>query len=309
MSKGTFICYEPKRFSKAHQDVIDSCNHVLDEYAEQGFSLTVRQLFYQGVARGWWENSQTQYNRIVNIVNNGRMAGLISWTAIEDRGRNLMGLESMTGPADAIKRAAEAFRLDLWATQPWRPEVWVEKQALEGVIGEICNTLRVDFYATKGYNSQSEQWRAGRRFKRYIEAGQRPIVFHLGDHDPSGIDMTRDNQERLSLFCGVPVTVMRLALNMNQVEQYAPPPNPLKIRADGEYSDSRAAAYVDQFGVSSWELDALSPRIISDLIEGAILQIRDEALWDEAMTEETNDHLILEDMIQQFSGSAPEVDE
>lgn len=308
-SKGTFICYEPKRFSKEHSDIIDSCNHVLDEYAEQGFSLTVRQLFYQGVARAWWPNTQRTYDKVAKIVSNARLAGLISWTAIEDRGRNLMGLETMSGPGDALKRAAEDFRLDLWATQQWRPEVWVEKQALEGVIGEICNTHRVDFYATKGYNSQSEQWRAGRRFKRYIEKGQRPIVFHLGDHDPSGIDMTRDNRDRLSTFAGVPVLVVRLALNMPQVEQYDPPPNPLKLRADGEFSDSRAAAYFEQFGESSWELDALSPKVISDLIEKALLDIRDESLWDEALAEETNDRMVLDSMLEQLSGDKPEEDE
>lgn len=300
MTKGTFICYEPKRFSQAHRDIIDACNHVLEEYAEQGFSLTVRQLFYQGVARGWWPNSQRQYNQIVNIVNNGRLAGLISWTAIEDRGRNLMGLNTMTGPADALKKAIADFRLDLWADQPMRPEVWVEKQALEGVIGEICNQLRVDFYSTKGYNSQSEQWRAGRRFKSYIEKGQRPLVFHLGDHDPSGIDMTRDNQDRLSMFAGVPVMVVRLALNMDQVDQYAPPPNPLKLRADGEFSDSRAKDYFERYGESSWELDALSPKVISNLIEEAVLRIRDEDKWDEALAEETNDKLILDDMLEQL---------
>jgi hypothetical protein len=300
MTDGTFICYEPKNFSKPHLAVIEACNHVLAEYAAQGFTLTVRQLFYQGVARGWWENSQRQYNRLGGIVNDARLAGLISWTAIEDRGRNLMGYDTMTGPTDAVRQAAEGFKLDLWASQPWRPEVWVEKQALEGVIGGICNTLRVDFYATKGYNSQSEQWRAGRRFKRYIEQGQRPIVFHLGDHDPSGVDMTRDNRDRLSMFAGVPVTVVRLALNMNQVEQYNPPPNPLKIRSDGEFSDSRAAAYVEEFGESSWELDALSPQVISDLIEESVMRLRDETLWDEALAEETNDRLILDDVLEKL---------
>lgn len=176
-----------------------------------------------------------------------------------------------------------SYKRDLWADQVWRPEVWVEKQALEGVIGGICNKLRIDFFACKGYNSQSEQWAAGQRFAEYAKKGQRPIVFHLGDHDPSGIDMTRDNRERLSLFAGTPVTVTRLALNMAQIDELKPPPNPAK------QTDSRFEAYQEEFGDSSWELDALEPQYIERLIEKNVMLIRDEAVWDQSLLREVEE--------------------
>jgi hypothetical protein len=160
------------------------------------------------------------------------------WRAIEDCGRNLMGLNHFKNPKEAIKEVRENYRRDLWHDQHYVPEVWIEKQALEGVIGSICNELRVNFFSTKGYNSQSEQWRAGRRFASYYGKGQRPIVIHLGDHDPAGIDMTRDNRDRLSMFAGVDVQVIRLALNMEQIEQYNPPPNFAKE------GDSKTPAYM-----------------------------------------------------------------
>lgn len=292
--KGTFIRYIERRFNDAQTARLGQVNAIIYEYESQGFPLTLRQLYYQLVARGLIKNEQREYDRLGDLVSDGRMAGLVSWTAIEDRGRNLMGLPTLAGPGDAVKAARADFRLDLWADQPCRPEVWVEKQALEGVVGHICNQLRVDFFATKGYNSQSEQWRAGRRFAGYINKGQRPIVFHLGDHDPSGIDMTRDNSERLSLFAGVPITVIRLALNMDQVREVNPPENPAKI------ADPRANDYIAKYGVHSWELDALDPRYIHRLIDRSVAQFRDEARWSKRLAQEAADLDELDQVIEEM---------
>lgn len=290
--KGHFRCYIPKNFTKGHLAIIEAVNHIVDEYQAKGFSLTLRQIYYQFVSRGWMPNKDTEYDRLGGIVSEARLAGLVSWTAIEDRNRNLMGYRTWDKTSDAVKATRDEYKIDLWEDQDWRPEIWVEKAALEGVIGSIANELRVDFFATRGYNSQSEQWRAGQRFARYIQKGQRPIVFHLGDHDPSGIDMTRDNQERLSLFAGVPILVQRLALNMPQIEQFGPPPNPAKM------SDSRARDYVQQFGDESWELDALDPTVIRDLIKNAVLAVRDEAKWDAMLKREVEDKRMLDEVIE-----------
>lgn len=292
----TYLCYKNINFNKSRLENIAGVNAIIEEYQKQGLTLSVRQIYYQFVSRGWIANKDSEYNRLQSVINDGRIAGLISWTAIEDRNRSLMGLRTYDQPSDVIRAAKVGYRIDKWEGQPWRPEVWIEKAALEGVISSICNELQVDFFSCRGYSSQSEQWRAGQRFAEYVKKGQRPIVFHLGDHDPSGIDMTRDNRERLSMFAGVPVTVQRLALNMPQVEQYSPPPNPAKL------SDSRAADYVAQYGDESWELDALSPVVIRDLIRDAIMLVRDEAKWDAALKEEEIDKEELDHMIELMEG-------
>ncbi len=275
--------YIDKKFRRDTLELIGQANAIIEEYSEQGFSLTLRQLHYQFVARDLYPNTLASYNRLGSAISDGRMAGLVSWTAIEDRGRNLMGLGTFDSPRGAVASAREGYRRDLWKGQPCRPEVWIEKQALEGVIGSICDELRVNFFATKGYNSQSEQWRAGRRFAGYYQRGQRPVVLHLGDHDPSGIDMTRDNRDRLGLFCGAPVLVVRLALNMEQVEELRPPPNFAKE------TDSRFADYQSKYGDESWELDALDPTYLRRLIEEAVGSFRDDKLWEEALAEEVTD--------------------
>jgi hypothetical protein len=291
MSEGHFVCYVPKNFRSDALDTIAVANKIIEEYEGQGVPMSLRQLYYQMVARNLIPNKKGSYDKLGALINDGRMGGHVSWTAIEDRNRQLMGYQTFNGPEAAIAWLQSShYRTDMWANQAWRPEVWVEKAALEGVIGQICNELRVDFFACRGYNSQSEQWRAGRRLAGYIGKGQRPIIFHLGDHDPSGLDMTRDNQERLSLFAGTDVQVVRLALNMDQVTRFNLPPNPAKM------TDARYGEYRKEFGEQSWELDALEPTVIQGLIQDAVLRIRDDKLWDEALKQEAEDKIVLQEL-------------
>lgn len=291
---GTYRCYVRKRFGAESMEIIQFANAVIEDMQRQGFSLTLRQLYYKFVSKNRLPNTDESYHRLGSIISDARLAGLVSWTAIEDRVRNLRGLNTVDAPIDAVKRAREHYHRDLWSTQDWRPEVWIEKNALIGVIAGICNTLRVDFFATVGYNSQSEQWNAGQRLANYVAKGQRPIIFHLGDHDPSGLDMTRDNQERLSMFAGTQILVQRLALNMNHIEQYHLPPNPAKV------SDSRAADYIRRYGRGSWELDAMDPSMIAAVIEDAVLRIRDHDKWSAALAEEASDKDTLDEVIHEL---------
>lgn len=292
MAEGHYVCYVQKNFSGEALATIQAANTIIEEYEGRNMAMSLRQLYYQLVARGLLPNTKINYGKIGDLIRDGRLAGLVSWTAIEDRGRNLRGYQTFGTAQGAVKWLREEhYRIDMWEGQPFRPEVWVEKEALEGVIATICNELRVDFFACKGYNSQSEQWRAGRRFAGYVARGQRPIVFHLGDHDPSGLDMTRDNRERLSLFAGAPVQLVRIALSMDQVERYQPPPNPAKIK------DPRFDGYQRQYGNESWELDALRPEVIRGLIEEAVVRVRDPQIWDDNLRREASDKIELEDMV------------
>lgn len=278
---GHFRRYSDRKLGTKKMELINLASPIIESYEKKGYAMTLRQVYYQMVARGLLENIKENYDALGDAISDGRMAGFISWTAIEDRVRFLRGLQTYDSPEEVLRSARDSYRTDLWRDQPYRPEVWVEKDALLGVIEPICNKYQVNYFSCKGYGSQSELWRAGRRFAGYVQKGQRPIVFHLGDHDPSGVDMTRDNQERLQLFAGVPIQVVRLALNMNQIEQYQPPPNYVKPK------DARTPAYVERFGMDTcWELDALPPDVMHELIERAILQITDHRKWDETLKRE-----------------------
>lgn len=276
------IAYINQRFTADRQAAINQANEIIDEYLAKGFRLTLRQLYYQFVSRDLLANQQSEYKRLGEIINAGRLAGLIDWEAIEDRGRNLKRLPTWSSPAAIIDDCAAQYSVDYWENQAHRVEVWIEKEALIGVIAGVCERMRLPYFACKGYTSQSEMWAAGHhRIRAYRQAGQAAVILHLGDHDPSGIDMSRDIADRLAMFAGPDaVKVRRLALNWNQVEQYNPPPNPAKT------TDSRFAGYADRFGEDSWELDALDPQTIADLIETATLEFIDAAAWHAARQRE-----------------------
>jgi hypothetical protein len=276
------IRYVEKDFSESSLVTIAQANDIIAEYQEQGYTLTLRQLYYQFVSRDLIPNNMKAYKRVGSIVNDARLAGLIDWNAIEDRTRNLEAQQTWDSPRQILQACAESFKYDWWANQDTRVEVWVEKEALVGVIERAAFKYRCPYFACRGYTSQSEAWRAGQRFKEYGNNGQDVVVLHLGDHDPSGIDMTRDNDARLQLFSGVcNVKVKRLALHMKQVAQYNPPPNPAKM------TDSRAKDYIAQFGRSSWELDALDPKVIDKLISTNIAMYIDSDKWNESKERET----------------------
>lgn len=277
------IEYAPKKFSPATYDTIVTAEEIINDLGAQGYDLTLRQLYYQFVARGYIkENTMASYKRLGSVINDARMAGLIDWDAIVDRTRNLQSNPHWDHPKDIVDSCVTQFQIEKWANQPERVEVWVEKEALIGVVAVAARRLDVPFFACRGYVSQSEMWRAGQRIIGY---GVPTTILHLGDHDPSGIDMSRDIEDRLRTFTERDLLeaypdMERLALNMDQVREHNPPPNPAKV------TDSRAAKYRQEYGDESWELDALEPRLIDELITKAVLSHRDEELWAEAEAKE-----------------------
>lgn len=277
------IQYKFVNLRKESRKIVDMANDILEEYQAQGYSLTLRQLYYQFVARDLfpetWRDKKTgstnnmkSYKNLGNIVNDARLTGLMDWLAIVDRTRGLTAWDSWDSPYDIMQGTVEGYHEDLWAKQDWRIEVWVEKDALAGTIEPICRKLDVPYLSCRGYTSQSEMWQAAMRLKRFTENDQQVLIIHLGDHDPSGLDMTRDIRDRMEMF-GADVEVDRVALNMDQIRKLKPPPNPAKV------TDPRAKGYIRKFGRVSWELDALEPKYIHALIEKAVGRKRIDSRW------------------------------
>lgn len=276
----------------ATQAMILKANEVISEMRAQGYTLTLRQLYYQFVARGWLANKQQNYKRLGDILNKSRLAGLIDWDSIEDRIRVMRERAHWEHPNDVIKSAAHSWGMDLWKGQSYRPEVWIEKDALASVAERVCVKWDVPLLVCRGYTSQSAMKEAADRFVDWLNgraavpansdsgraaeegrAPAQPIVFYLGDHDPSGIQMAHDINGRLRMFTGQNNILRRIALTMKQVEQFNPPPNPAKE------TDSRYKQYVDEFGEECWELDALHPKFIAQTIEKAIKSVVELEQW------------------------------
>ncbi len=266
-------CFIYKKFRKDSLDLLNSINSIIDEYQEQGYELTLRQVYYQLVARGIIPNSERSYKNVGNLINEGRLAGLIDWNAIVDRTRHIRVPAHWNSPEEILEAAISQYRIDTRNTQPYYIEVWVEKDALIGIVEDICRRLDVPCFSCRGYVSQTEMYEASLRFKDH-QIEQECLILHLGDHDPSGKDMTRDIIERLDLF-GAIVQVERIALNYNQIKHYNPPANPTKL------TDSRAKEYIAEFGHTCWELDALEPKVIEQLITSKIYDYTDLDLLEE----------------------------
>ena len=265
------IEYRSHTFRKQSSLIIDQATGIIAEYLEQGFDLTLRQIYYQFVARDLLPNEPKEYDKLGRLMSNAREAGLIDWGAIVDRTRTVQAMAHFNDPGEILSAAADQFRLDTRATQDTYVEAWVEKGALLGVVGSVCEELDVTYLACRGYFSQSAMWRAARRFEAAVDTGKEAVVLHLGDHDPSGIDMTRDIGDRLQMFLGGNfVSVNRIALNIDQVQEFNLPPNPAKE------TDRRSADYVERYGPESWELDALDPKTITKLIQDSVDGYTDE---------------------------------
>jgi hypothetical protein len=281
--------FENKELKDTTLAVIRQARTIIEEYQAQRFTLTLRQLFYQFVSRDLIANDHAEYKRLGRIIVDARRGGYIGWNSIEDRTRNLLSLPTWDDPAEAVRDAADAYREDVWAMQPHRPEVWIEKDALLGVIEGVCNEFRVPYFSCRGNVSDSEMYTAGKRYDAAVNQGQAPVILHLGDHDPSGLDMTRDIHERLWTFSNqqyrAAIDLRRLALNIDQTAGL--PPNTAKE------SDGRYAAYAKQYGDTSWELDALDPVFIANLIRTELDALIDPQAWADALAAEEANRQVL----------------
>lgn len=257
---------------KGDLKIIAQANPILEEYKRDGFRVTLRQLHYQFVARGYMPNTKATYTKICEAMQRGRMGGMIDWAIIEDRTRIVRSRPQWDDPSDILSACANQYHVDYWYDQIYRPEIWIEKDALLGVIENTCNHWDCSYFSCRGYPSTSELHEASLRFKRLAGMGQRAKILYCGDHDPSGLDMCTYITRTLHDF-GTPFEFKRIALNMEQIERLNPPPNPVKE------SDSRTKEYRKSYGCQCWELDSLSPKALNGIVETEIMGCIDDMIF------------------------------
>ena len=274
MAEQAFIEWNPRKETMCR---VQQCIDIVDEYANQGLKLTLRQLYYQLVSRDLIVNEDKSYKNLGSVLAKARLAGYVDWEAIEDRGRQPDEPPEWTSLDSLVRGAISAYRLPRWDGQDQYCELWVEKEALAGVLEPMASKYHVTLMVNKGYSSLSAMYASGKRILRETGHGEIPAtVFYLGDLDPSGEDMVRDVRDRLLMFTDseVDLTVTKLALTPAQVEQYGPPPNPTKV------TDSRAKKYIEIHGHECWEVDALDPTTLQRVISRAFDQVIDVELMD-----------------------------
>lgn len=330
--------------SKWVKDKAELCREILAilaDFAQQGYTLTLRQLYYQLVAAGAIRNDDVVYKKMSGILDDLRYSGGVDWDAIEDRGRVPYIPWSTTGIGAAIETIIQQYRLDRQEGQPCHIEVWTEKDAISGILRRVTSEYHVQLVVNKGYSSSSAMHQAYERFAEVLNEGRNVKILYFGDHDPSGLDMLRDIKDRILFFIAngdqadepdlsekefdgyvdfwtmykeqveshhlidggfmteddfetywhktvedkgfeeaeekyesavkmhywaTRFEVIPIGLTMDQIKQYDPPPNPAKI------SDPRAEWYIQNFGNISWEVDALPPNVMIELVTAKLVE-------------------------------------
>ena len=260
------IQYEALTFRRKTIALLNHINEICDEYQAKGLQITVRQVYYQCVSRGLCDNSGDEYKRIADKIMAGRLAGILDWDIIEDRARYTRENSHWSSPQEIISAAAEQYRIDTRATQPRYIEAWCEKDALIGILEQICSRLDVPCLSCRGFPSITLLHEAANRFRDKPN----PIILYAGDHDPSGLKIPQTIQDRLTNTFGVDVELRRIGLTLEQIKELHVPPYSAKDK-DANYQEYVATTGLTQ----AWELDALPPDRLAEIFENAINELTD----------------------------------
>jgi hypothetical protein len=274
------------------QSVIDAVIARLDIYAASGFTPTLRQLFYRLVTDRILLNCKADYRNLGRYINFAKGNGDIDWDAVEDRTRYKRGLRRYADPEDWMEVSLEGWHQDYWVGQLDRPEIWIEKDALLGIIGPVCDRYDVRYYSLRGWGRPADNFATAQEFLSDFLSEPcrvRNIIFHLGDYDPTGCAVTPQIESAVKgyarqlrvrsdgLDSDAFVEVQRLGLTKKQIATYRLLPNRIGDEDEAAVDDkkgteSRLKSYLaDNDGCSdTWELDALDPKTLQDLVEAAI---------------------------------------
>lgn len=276
--------------------LIAHCEEIVIDYLGQGLKLTLRQLYYQLVTKNIIKNEERSYKNLSSLVSDARLSGMLDWEAIEDRIRVPVIPSEWSSIQSLVDSALYSYRLPRWETQENYVELWVEKDALAGVLRPLANQYHVPMMVNRGYSSQSAMYEAGKRYGRQAikwDGDRKLTLLYLGDFDPSGEDMVRDIADRMEMF-GIDVTVRKIALTLDQVKKYNPPPNPTK------HKDPRSKDFIAKYGASSWEVDAINPKELRKIITREIESYIDKDAMRIIVEKENDDKMKLTKAVQQI---------
>jgi hypothetical protein len=223
--------------------------------------MTVRQVFYRLVSEGVIAKTESEYKyTVVRLLGQMRRQGLIPFRWIADNTRWMRKTQSFSSVEDALYRTAQTYRRALWADQPAYVEVWLEKDALSGVLLEVTDPWDVPLMVTRGYPSLTFLHSAA---EQIAAVGKPAFLYYFGDFDPSGVDIPRRIEADLrELAPAVDLHFERVAVNETQIAQWGLPTRPTKK------SDTRAK----RFRGESVEVDAIPPDHLRTLVAEVILR-------------------------------------
>jgi len=221
--------------------------------------MTVRQVFYQLVSQGVIGKTEQEYKGTVcRLLTEMRRARELPFHWLADNTRWQRKPRTHSCLEHAVEETARLYRRALWDDQPAYVEIWLEKDALAGVIDRVTGKHDVPLMVTRGYPSLTYVYSAA----EYYESCEKPVfLYYLGDHDPSGVDIPRRVEKDLRDFApSADITFERVAVNEDQIARYDLPTRPTKG------TDSRAKNFTGE----SVEVDAIPPKTLREIVERCI---------------------------------------
>lgn len=324
--------YRKINFKDASMARIIAAQNIIAEYDQK---LTVRQLYYQFVSRDLLPNTPRDYQNLTSLIADARYAGLISWDAIEDRGREPDMPREWDSVDDLVDVALQQFRLPRWAGQKHYVELWVEKQALAGVLAPIARRNHVTLMVNKGYSSASAMKASA---DRMIDACEIQLENVCAGCTGPEEDRFFDEEDRercgecrapwkprvwggdakrtpVVLYLGdhdpsgedmvrdIRARLIEFGVRGVAVHKVALTMEQIKRHKPppnpAKMTDSRASAYVAKYGKQSWEVDALPPRELNKLIESAITAVLDKPAMAAVIAEEDKQRARLRKALQE----------
>ena len=219
--------------------------------------MTVRQVFYQAVVNGIVEKTEQAYQRIKYDLRDMRFSGQLDWSDIVDNTRWQHKPTTFDSVTDALQETARTYRRNLWRDSDAYVEIWIEKDALTGVIYPVTSEYDVPLMPARGYASLSFLYECADDIKNI---GKPAYIYHLGDYDPSGVDAANKIEQSLRQFApGEEIHFERLALSREQIDRWKLPTRPTKQHRAKSFGDA-----------TSCELDALHPDRLRSLVRRAV---------------------------------------
>lgn len=255
---------------------------------------TVRQVFYRLVSNGVIAKTETEYKSlVVRHLAALRRAGEIPYGWIADNTRWMRKTQSFDSLGDALARTAQTYRRALWASQDVYVEVWLEKDALAGVLLEVTDPWDVPLMVTRGYPSLTFLHSAAEQ----LAAGDKPcFLYYLGDFDPSGVHIPiRVETDLRALAPNADIHFERIAVTPAQIEAWGLPTRPTKR------SDVRATRFVGDLV----EVDAIPPDLLRALVRQEIVRHVDDRALELLRTAEASERDLLYALASRVAPSPP----
>jgi len=246
-----------KRYRATRAEVEERRRALLGIIAEMK-PMTVRQVFYQASVRGLVDKSDSGYAKVQTDLVHMRREGDLPYSWLADNTRWQRRPNTFDSPEQALRNTANFYRKSLWTEADAYVEIWLEKDALAGVVLPITDMYDVPLMVARGYASLSFLHSAAEQ----IMWEERPTyIYHLGDYDPSGVNAGEKIEQTLrEMAADAEIHFERIGVTADQIIELALPTRPTKE------TDSRAKS----FGSVSVELDAIPPDYLRELVRWSI---------------------------------------